>query len=120
MKQAAVQFFINNALFKGIERNSFQKNYFNLFVLLKFCRGDYIFREGDKSQHIYFLKKGEYQVTFTNSIIDINNIIRYFEFSIPNETIENQKLEENDKFKIFMNERKNIKVFKYIIVVFHT
>lgn len=110
MKQSAIQFFITNPLFKGIERNSFQKHYFNFFVLKKYNRGDYVFKEGDLSQNIYFLKKGEYEVTFTSSMIDINKIIKHYGFSIQNEEIEKEKLEQNEKFCKFMHEKKLIKV----------
>ena len=110
MKQEAMHFFINNSLFKGIEKNNFLRNFFNYFVSIRYDRGDSVFREGDISQYIYFIKKGEFEASFFKSIVEINNIIKSLKVNIPNEEVEKEKLEENDRFHDFMNKKQLIKV----------
>jgi CRP-like cAMP-binding protein len=113
-KQTTIQFFLNNPLFKGMEKNNFQRNYFNFFVLQKFIRGDFIFKEGDIGHHIYFLRKGQYEVSFFKSMVDLNRIVKTHDVVVPNEFVENEKMEENEQFREFMNEKVSIKVINKI------
>lgn len=110
IRQSTTNFFIHNCLFKGIDRNTFHKNYYNYFVLHHYVRGELVFNENEESNYIYFLRKGEYELNFSKSLLELNKIIKYHNFSIPNEAVENDKLEENEKFRHFMNKKMYIKV----------
>ena len=117
LKQEAMSFFTNNSLFKGIEKHNFQKNFFNYFVIHRYNRGDLVFNEGDSSEDIYFIKKGEFQVNFLKTIVEINKIIRSFNINIPNNEVEMEKIDENDEFCEFMNKKRLIKVKKNIFII---
>jgi len=110
IRQATTNFFLHNCLLKGIDRNTFFRNYYNYFVLHHYLRGDFVFKEDEESNYIYFIRKGEYELNFSKSLLEINKIIKYHNISIPNEAVENEKLEENEKFRHFMNKKMYIKV----------
>lgn len=110
IRQATTHFFIHNCLFKGIDKSIFLKNYYNYFVLHHYVKGDFVFREGEESLYIYFLRKGEFELNFFKSLSDINKIIKSHNAIIPNEAIELDKIQENEKFRNFMNKKLHIKV----------
>ena len=92
-------------------------NFFNYFVIHRYNRGDLVFNEGDSSEDIYFIKKGEFQVNFLKTIVEINKIIRSFNINIPNNEVEMEKIDENDEFCEFMNKKRLIKVKKNIFII---
>ena len=61
--------------FKGLNANVFKEKYFKYFTLYNFKNGEFIFRQEEKMNNIYFIKSGEIELTMDASLYDINNII---------------------------------------------
>ena len=52
-----VDLLLKCGLFKGFNSERFETNFFSCFKLIKKNKGEYLFKQGDKREFIYFLKK---------------------------------------------------------------
>jgi CRP-like cAMP-binding protein len=73
-----VNFFATFPVFKNMNKNYFQNNYFYLFSRIQMTRGDKIITEGLEPDYIYFLKEGEYELSFRKSILDMTDMIEQY------------------------------------------
>ena len=87
--------------FKGLNANVFKEKYFKYFTLYNFKNGEFIFRQEEKMNNIYFIKSGEIELTMDASLYDINNIIEKIE--------KKNKIEPQNKDNIKQN-KKNKKI----------
>ncbi len=58
------------------EMSQFYNKYLNYFVFMKLEHGDQVMRENDIVEHVYFFKKGDYELSFKKSIGDLTDVIR--------------------------------------------
>lgn len=65
----------SHAIFKGYSHDYFEKNFFNLFKLEQYQQGQFIFKQGDKREMIFFLKRGEIEITVNGNFITLNSMI---------------------------------------------
>ena len=61
-RKVNVDLLLKCGLFKGFNSERFETNFFSCFKLIKKNKGEYLFKQGDKREFIYFLKKGEIQL----------------------------------------------------------
>ena len=100
-------------IFNEINPNLFGKHYFNYFKNLKAKKGDFLFKQGEKSKEIFFIHKGEIEIFCSSTYNGINNIINKLSNNGNNEDKEILKLikvNENIK-KIYMYDKKLFKIF---------
>ena len=70
---------LTHNLFKNVREEIFEKHkFFNLFRYIEFNQGEYIIKQGNKRDEIYFIKEGEVCIEMNSSIKDINNILSEF------------------------------------------
>ena len=70
-----INFLISNELFSVMNFREFDNNYYHLFEYKKLHEKHSLFEQGEISNKIFFLKKGEICVTFEGSFNDIYRII---------------------------------------------
>lgn len=106
-----INFFLReNQIFKGFDKDVFLRRYYSFFIWESAPRYGYILQEGKPSTHVYFIKRGEYEITLTKSLNEISDLIKDIagkSIEIPNQNI---KLFRNYELAKFMNEKKIIKV----------
>ena len=109
-RKSNVEHLLKCGLFRGCNSEKFETHFFNCFKLMKKKKGEYLFKQGDKRDFIYFLKKGEIQLEiFCNCyyLETIMNNLGYADDSLDaKEIIKSKKLEQfcsiNRKFKILI------------------
>ena len=60
---------------RNINKDYFKSKIFGHFSLFYYKIGDYIFKQNEKRQKIYFIRTGEVELIMNSSIYDINQII---------------------------------------------
>ena len=68
-----------NKLFFECDKFIFLKKYFNFFVCTKSIKGKKLIEEDKNVENVYFIRKGEYQVSFKKSLFEIIQIINDIE-----------------------------------------
>ena len=109
-RKSNVEHLLKCGLFRGCNSEKFETHFFNYFKLMKKRKGEYLFKQGDKRDFIYFLKKGEIQLElFSNCyyLDTIMNNLGYADDSFDTrELFKSKKLEQfckiNRKFKILI------------------
>ena len=103
--------------FKGLNTNVFKEKYYKYFTLYNYKNGEYIFRQGEKMNNIYFIKSGEIELTMEASMNDINNILAIIKKKNMKEMNQNDLINKNKKKKkIILNneDEENIEILKKI------
>ena len=109
-RKSYVEYLLKSRLFKGINSEKFETHFFSLFKLMKKNKGEYLFKQGEHREYIYFLKKGEVQLeVFCNcfGLENIANNLGYIDESFDaKELIKSKKLDQycklNRKFKVLI------------------
>ena len=109
-RKSNVEHLLKCKLFKGCNSEKFENHFFNCFKLMKRNKGEYLFKQGEQRDFIYFLKKGEIQLELFgnyNYLETIMNNLGYSDDSYDErELIKSKKLEKfcktNRKFKILI------------------
>ena len=70
-----INFLLGNELFSMLNFREFDKNYYHLFSFEKKYQGNILLEQGEKSDNIFFLKKGELNINFHGSFDDLYRII---------------------------------------------
>ena len=90
---------LTHNLFKDVREEIFEKyKFFNLFRYIEFNQGEYIIRQGNKRDEIYFIKEGEVCIEMNGSIKDINDILNEFG-NKENDKKYDKFIKNNPKFK---------------------
>ena len=82
--------------FKGLNANIFKEKYFNFFTLYYYKNGEFIFKQDEKMNYIYFIKSGEIELTMESSMEDINNILENIKIKNSNELKQNDNIIRNN------------------------
>ena len=100
-KKEMVDFFLSTKIFYLFNRKIFEIKMFHLFVLKKINRNEKLYIQGDETKHIFIIKKGEFELTARNSLVEFNGYYEYFgdikKVSLLDNYQELQKMESNDK-----------------------
>ena len=76
-------FIIQNSFFKKIPQNIFKTKYFNDFISINIMKGDYLFRENNESDYLYFIREGNIQLSISKiNLKEINSLIKSFSSQI--------------------------------------
>jgi CRP-like cAMP-binding protein len=70
-----IDFFTSLKLFKNLNKVTFQNHFFYLFSKIYLTRGDKVIVEGGEPDYIYFLKEGEFELSFKKSLIEITDMV---------------------------------------------
>ncbi len=90
---------LTHNLFKDVREEIFEKyKFFNLFRYIEFNQGEYIIKQGNKRDEIYFIKEGEVCIEMNGSIKDINDILNEFG-NKENDKKYDKFIKNNPKFK---------------------
>ena len=65
IKKKNVEFVFSSQLFNQISIFLFSQNYWNYFIHQKIVSGEYLFKQGEERNKIYFLQEGEFKITAT-------------------------------------------------------
>ena len=91
LKRIYVTFLINNKLFFECDKFIFMKTYFNFFVGCSFVKGEKLMEEDKIVDYVYFIRVGEYRVSFRKSLFEIIHIIKHMQ---GNEKTKDNEIEE--------------------------
>ena len=91
-------FFINGPIFKHIKQNLFEKKYYNYFALMESSIGHKLISQNEKMKSIYFIKKGEIEISTQMTYNQLNDFI-----------IKLGGKFDNQKYKHLVNEFKDFK-----------
>ena len=106
-----IGFFLReNQIFKNFEKETFLKKYYSFFILENVPRYDYLIMENKTPSNIFFIKNGEYEITLRKSLNEINELLKDYWGKEVSDKDEKEKMNRNDNFAKFMNERRNVKV----------
>ena len=105
-----VEHLLKCKLFRGCNSEKFETHFFNCFKLMKKNKGNYLFKQGEHRDFIYFLKKGEIQLEIFGNcyyLETIMNNLGYNDYSFDEkELIKSKNLDKickvNRKFKILI------------------
>ena len=102
---------LQHTLFRDVAPENFLKyNYFNFFNNVTYKGGDFLFKQGDSRNEIYFINDGLVDISTHSSLEEINNYMNCFRNDINKfmkryHTINNNK--NNENFLYEENYRKN-------------
>ena len=92
---------LEHTLFREIAAENFLKyNYFNFFNSITYKGGEYLFKQGETRNAIFFINDGIVNIYTISSFEDLNNYIEYFKSEI-NKSNKTYKINQND---IIINE----------------
>ena len=70
-----IQFLHPNFFFKHIKVDIFRIRYFNYFTYHDYHKNKNIFSQGNLVDYIYFIKEGEIDISFDQTIITLNELV---------------------------------------------
>jgi len=119
-KLTNLSFLLSFHLFSEFSQKFFKLHYLNLFKKMKVTIYDKLIAEGQSPISTYFIKDGEFEVSFKKSLVEINDYLKDVgeidEYEIEEEKT---KMRDSPKFYKFMHEKKLHRVNKLIIKDFH-
>ena len=62
IRNIRIDFFLNGPIFKGVNQTIFEGKYYNWFIKTKYKNKKVLFKQGEKRQKIFFIKKGEVEL----------------------------------------------------------
>ena len=122
-KKQGLEFFLSTRIFFRFNREIFENKISHLFVIKKINRNEKLYIQGEDINQIFFVKKGDFELTARNSLMEFNNYYKYFgglKFKSLLEIYEEkQKMEGifflilgDPKFNKYLNNKITIKVKK--------
>ena len=107
-RKANVELLLKCQLFKGCNSEKFESHFFSCFKLMKKKKGDYLFKQGEKRDFIYFLKKGEVQLELFCNCFYLEKIINNLGYS--DESFDIKELIKLKKIEQFCKTNRNFKI----------
>ena len=94
-RKVNVELLLKSKLFRGCNLEKFESHYFNCFKFMKKYKGEYLFKQGEQRNFIYFIKKGEVQIELFSTCFNIDNIVENLGY--PDENVEIKELIKTQK-----------------------
>ena len=108
IKRNNIIFILNVDLFAGLSYGYFNSTFWNYFIFKQLKKGEYLFKEGDKRQFIYFIRRGEIKLTSILNYKKINNLISYFT-NTPLKKSDNEDIGKNEDLIIsYIHKKDNL------------
>jgi hypothetical protein len=86
LKKLYLQFTMKRRVFEGFELYDFLKKYYLYFINFHCDKGEKLITEGEKPEYVYFVRKGEFQVTMRKSIVEVKEIMGFLSNQRKNNT----------------------------------
>ena len=96
------QSLLNTKLFYNYREDLFDTHYFNCFKAIKKYKSEYLFKQNEKREYIYFIKKGDVQIEHISTWKELDKII---------ESLGNQSLSEKKVFNELILSSEKLKNF---------
>ena len=110
-KYANINFLLSTSILSDVGHKYFKLHYLNFFVNTNLVIYDKIIIEGQSPTNIFFIKEGEFEISFKKSIVEINDLINDLGGKNQDEIDEEKsKMSESPKFSKFMSEKKLYRV----------
>ena len=94
-RKVNVELLLKSKLFKGCNLEKFESHYFNCFKFMKKYKGEYLFKQGEQRDFIYFIKKGEVQIELFSTCFNIDKIVENLGY--PDENLDIKELIKSQK-----------------------
>ena len=107
-RKTNVELLLKCGLFRGCNSEKFENHFFSCFKLMKKKKGDYLFKQGEKRDFIYFLKKGEVQLELFCNCFYLEKIINNLGYS--DESFDIKELIKLKKIEQFCKTNRNFKI----------
>ena len=114
-KNININIILNNQIFKEFSKKYLKKYYYNLFVNLRYEFNNKVIIEGLQADNIYFIKNGDFHITFKKSLIEICNYIKFLGGTLKNQQDIRERISDSPSFQKYMNEKKIYRV-SYILI----
>ena len=118
--------FINNArninvdslmhskMFYNYNPDLFKIHYFSYFTPIKKAKGDYLFRQKEVRQNIYFIKNGGVQIEFFSCWSELDNILDFLLEQIPSQRKKyNNMILTEEELENFIHKKQKFNIYNY-------
>jgi CRP-like cAMP-binding protein len=116
LKESNLMFILATPFFQGVSSKStltFQKFALNAFTTRRLERKDFLIKENDEPINVYFIKTGQYEICMNKSVMELNELIRYFGGKVDDDLNEYEVIYENKSYMNFVNAKKYARVIFY-------
>jgi len=110
-----LSFLTKKDLFKGIDKSKFSEKFYDYFILTQINNDQYLIAENDEPKRIFFIKSGEFEITFKKSLKQIYDIINYYKGNLVKKKINIGFEYDDDKFEEYSKRSKLIKVNSFLL-----
>ena len=94
---------------KNIDSQRIRK-FYDYFILTQINNDQYLIAENDEPKRIFFIKSGEFEITFKKSLKQIYDIINYYKGKLVKKKINIGFEYDDEKFEEYSQKSKLIKV----------
>ena len=77
-KKGQILFILSSQIFIGLNKDNFNRDFFNYFVNMKLKRYDKVITDGKNAKYFYVIKEGEFEISFSKSINELDVLIESF------------------------------------------
>ena len=74
--QKEIKCILSSKIFLKVNAFIFKQTYYDLFIRYRIAKNEYIVEENVIYDYLYFLKKGEYEITLTMTLIQLNELLK--------------------------------------------
>ena len=78
LRSKEISFVLDNFIFRMIPRHHFDKKYYDEFVYMDVTKNTVLCKADEEVTAVYFIKEGEVELSFSKSILDLNNMFNYY------------------------------------------
>ena len=107
-RKVNVEHLLKCRLFHGCNSEKFETHFFSCFKLMKRNKGQYLFKQGEHREFIYFLKKGEIQLEIFCNCFHLENIMNNLGYI--DDSFDSKELVKSKKLEQFCKINRNFKV----------
>jgi CRP-like cAMP-binding protein len=109
-QRTLINYFLKNPVFKGIDKKKFHMKYFNLLTLQKLNFREKLIQENEEGKYVYFLKSGEYEISFKKTLLETEDFIKLFEGKEYINKLDTENGYEDLRLQKFLNQAKFMKI----------
>ena len=103
---------LHSKLFYNYNSDSFNIHYFSYFTPIKKAKGDYLFRQKDVRQNIFFIKNGGVQIEFTSCWSELDNVLDILLEQIPSKKKKyNNLILTEEELDNFINKKQKFNIY---------